>query len=98
MSFIRVGKLHWSMKIFIDTKPHLSMKRRILRDQKERGYDIDDVMYRFEYHVMPAYEKLIEPYREESDIVIPNNNNFERAVDVITSFLREKVDIEISPK
>lgn len=79
------------LKIFIDTKPHLSMKRRILRDKNERGYDIDDVMYRFEYHVMPAYEELIAPHREDSHLIIPNHRDFGAAVEVVASYLQTKV-------
>ncbi len=78
------------LKIFIDAKEHLMLKRRILRDKVERGYDLDDVLYRYENHVMPAYDKYIGPYKNEADLVIPNNKNFDRALDVIHSYLSIK--------
>jgi uridine kinase len=49
------------LRIFIEAKDHVKLGRRIKRDQVERGYDIDDVLYRYQYHVMPVYERLIEP-------------------------------------
>src|SRR5690606_14926699 len=45
------------LRIFIDAKDYIKVKRRILRDKIERGYDLDDVLYRYEKHVMPTSEK-----------------------------------------
>jgi uridine kinase len=76
------------LKIFIEAKDHVKLGRRIRRDQTERGYDIDDVLYRYQYHVMPTYENLIEPLKHQADLIIPNNANFKRALDVLVSFLK----------
>jgi uridine kinase len=79
------------LKIFIDAKDHIKLKRRIIRDKEERGYDLDDVLYRYERHVIPTYEKYILPYIHDSDLVIPNNNNFDNALEVLVTFLKSKV-------
>jgi uridine kinase len=79
------------LKIFIDAKDHIKLKRRIIRDDKERGYDLDDVLYRYEYHVMPTYEKYIEPYQGEADIIIPNHTDFQEGLSVLKSFVRSKI-------
>ena len=79
------------LKLFIDAKDHIKLKRRIIRDDKERGYDLDDVLYRYEYHVMPTYEKYIEPYRDEADLIIPNHTDFQEALNVISSFVNLKL-------
>lgn len=79
------------LKIFIEAKSHLSLGRRIKRDQVERGYDVHDVLYRFEYHVMPVYENLIEPLKFQSDFIIPNHSKMDVAVDVIATYLRKKM-------
>lgn len=80
------------LKIFIDAKDHIKLKRRIIRDEKERGYDLDDVLYRYEHHVMPTYEKYIKPYKENADLIIPNHTNFSDALVVLSSFIRTKVE------
>jgi len=80
------------LKIFIDAKDYLKLKRRIIRDDKERGYDIDDVLYRYEHHVMPTYEKYIKPYKFDTDIIIPNHTNFSEALMVLTTFISVKVN------
>jgi uridine kinase len=79
------------LKIFIDAKDYIKIKRRILRDKLERGYDLDDVLYRYEKHVMPTYEKYIEPFKHDADLIVPNNKGFDRALDIIKSYLMEKI-------
>lgn len=79
------------LKIFIEAKDHIKIKRRILRDNLERGYNLDDVLYRYEHHVMPAYEKYINPLKNEVDLIIPNNQSPDRALEVIIGFLRHKL-------
>jgi len=76
------------LKIFIEAKDHVKLGRRIRRDQIERGYDLDDVLYRYQYHVMPVYERLIEPLKYNSDLVIPNNHHFDKALMVLVGYLK----------
>lgn len=88
--FPEVAKL-LDLKIFIDAKDKVKLKRRIKRDNEERGYDLQDVMYRWKYHVKPTYEAYIRPHKRSSDIVIPNNDHFERGLEVIVHFLKAQV-------
>ncbi len=81
------------LKLFIEAKPHVKIARRIKRDQVERGYDINDVLYRYEFHVMPVYEGLIEPLKHSADLVIPNNSNSKRALGVLVEYLRSKLAV-----
>lgn len=79
------------LKLFMDVKNHIKLKRRILRDKVERGYDLDDVLYRFEKHVMPTFDKYLEPLKGEADMIIPNNKSFDKALEVIIGFLKFKL-------
>lgn len=79
------------LKIFMDVKPHIKLKRRIIRDKEERGYELDDVLYRFEKHVMPTFDKYLAPLKGEADLIIPNNQSFMNALDVIKGFLKSKL-------
>jgi len=80
------------MKLYIDAKDYIKLIRRIVRDDKERGYDLDDVLYRYEHHVMPTYEKHIKPYKTEADIIIPNHKKYDSALDVIETYVRSKIN------
>ena len=80
------------LKVFIDAKEHIKLTRRIRRDKEERGYDLEDVLYRYERHVMPTYERYIEPFKSEADFIVPNNLHFGRALEVLTVFLKAKLE------
>jgi uridine kinase len=82
----------FKLKVFINAKENLKVIRRIYRDQVERGYPIDDVLYKYQYHVLPSYERYIQPYKEEADIVVNNNADFEGGLAVLSSFIRSKLD------
>lgn len=87
---IEINKL-LDLKVFIDAKEHIKIKRRIIRDNNERGYDLTDVLYRWENHVSPTYEKYIEPTKYDADIVINNNKHFYNGLSILTSFLKDKL-------
>ncbi|MCU0468403.1 MAG: uridine-cytidine kinase [Arcicella sp.] len=80
------------LKVFIDAKRKLRLDRRIKRDANERGYgEREEVMYRWNNHVEPAFQKYVKPYRKSSDIVIPNNVHFEKGLEILVSYLRSKI-------
>ena len=79
------------LKLFIEAKDHVKFGRRIKRDRLDRGYDLEDVLYRYQHHVMPVYETLIAPLKHQADLVIPNDHGFDRALDVFSGFLKSKL-------
>ena len=79
------------LKIFIEAKDHVKLGRRIKRDQVERGYDLDDVLYRYQYHVMPIFENQIEPLKHNADLIIPNNKHFKKALNLLSTYLKTKI-------
>ena len=79
------------LKLFLDVKETVALSRRIRRDQIERNYPLEDVLYRYEHHVLPTYEKYIQPYRSKADVVINNNINFDIGLNMLTEFLKSKL-------
>jgi uridine kinase len=88
--FEEIAKL-LDLKVYIDAQEHVKLHRRIVRDRDERGYGLDDVLYRYTNHVAPTYEKYIQPFKDDADIIIPNNRHFENGLAVLTGFLKHKV-------
>lgn len=76
------------LKLFVHADDNLKVIRRIKRDAEERNYPLDDVLYRYEKHVMPTYQKHIAPFINEVDLVINNNNKFDSALKVIEVFIK----------
>ena len=72
------------MKIFIDSDANIALKRRLKRDLEERGWDIDNVMYKWTNHILPAYQTYLRPYRDTADKLIVNNTNVPDDILLIT--------------
>lgn len=79
------------LKIFLHAKENLKVIRRITRDRIERNYPLDDVLYRYEHHVLPTFEKYILPYKSQADLVINNNQSFDMGLEVVLGFLRQRL-------
>jgi len=79
------------LKVFVHAPDYLKIIRRIKRDRMERNYPLDDVLYRYENHVQPAYKKYIEPYLEVADLVINNidENSIEKGVRVLKGIVTQ---------
>jgi uridine kinase len=80
------------MRVYIFAHEIKKVIRRIRRDGLERNYPIDDVLYRYEHHVMPSYEKYIKPTLFEADVIINNNNDMESALLLYEGFIRNYVN------
>lgn len=79
-------------KIFVDAPQWLMLKRRIERDELERGYgDLKETLHRYENHVAPAFDKYILPLASKADLIIPNHDNFDTALELLTDFLKSKI-------
>ena len=79
------------LRIFLHAKDNLKVIRRIKRDQIERNYPLDDVLYRYEHHVLPAYEKYVEPYMGKADVIVNNNTDFNMGLQVVRAFVETKI-------
>lgn len=81
-------------RIFIDAEEDVALGRRLKRDLEERGYDHDDVMYKWINHVMPSFRKYLLPFKPVCDLVIHNNTDerdvIERYTDHVVNTLMLK--------
>jgi len=80
-----------NLRIFVHAKENVKLIRRIIRDKTERNYPLEDVLYRYEHHVLPSFEKYIEPYRESADLVVNNNKNYKEAFKMLKIFIKSKI-------
>jgi uridine kinase len=81
----------FDLKVFVEAKDPHKIARRITRDASERNYPVEDVLYRYQYHVLPSFERYILPYKESADVVINNNKNFENGLAMLNAFIQQKV-------
>ena len=78
----------FDIKIFIETDSDIALIRRILRDQKERGRNIDSIIDQYIKFVKPSYEEWVLPYKKYADIIIPNINYNIIAIDMVMKHIK----------
>ncbi len=81
------------LKVFIDAEDVIKLKRRIIRDAGERNYPLEDVLHRYEFHVLPSYRAYIEPFRHDADIVINNHKSYDAAIDMLSALITVKSQV-----
>ncbi len=73
--------------IFMDVDPDVQLDRRLYRDQETRGYSREAILYQWNNHVLPCFEKFLLPYQEEADFLFNNDHQadqeFERLLEVL---------------
>jgi uridine kinase len=79
------------LKVYIDAKDEIKLQRRLKRDKDERGYAEDTVLYQWHNHVMPSYHQFLRPYRDDADIIVTNNKNYDKGLAVLIDHLRNKL-------
>lgn len=72
-------------RIFLHAEEEIALQRRLKRDLLERGYNEDDVRYKWVNHVIPAYHKYLLPFREQCDRIIINNTDDPAPIVAITN-------------
>lgn len=81
----------FDIKIYVHADSDERLMRRLQRDIKERGHDLEKVLYRYKTAVKPMHNQFIEPSKEFADIIIPNNHYNTVAIDIVRSIINEKL-------
>lgn len=76
------------IKVFVSTDPDICFIRRLTRDIKERGRDVDSVIKQYMDTVRPMYFQFIEPSKRYADIIIPEGGKNKVAVDILTTKIK----------
>ena len=91
--------------VYMHAKEDLKLIRRIRRDIDERNYSLDEILHRYQHHVMPSYTTYIRHLRERVDLVINNNETYRRGLEMLLARMsaswltpkRQAMDIKVSP-
>ena len=80
------------MKLFVDTDADTRLCRRILRDIRDRGRDLEGVLTQYVKHVKPAFDEFCLPTKSFADVIIPRGVDNTVAVDLIVMHINEIVN------
>ena len=77
----------FDIKIFVSADADERILRRVVRDIKERGRDIDNIMEQYLTTVKPMHALYVEPTKTTADIIINSGMN-----DVAFDIIRTKIE------
>ena len=90
MTHPEIRKL-FDIKIFVHADSDERLIRRLKRDIRERGRDLDEVLDRYQNTLKPMHDQFIEPTKEYADIIIPNNKYNTVAIDIVRTIIADKL-------
>ncbi|KAI4139733.1 MAG: hypothetical protein L6R39_006143 [Caloplaca ligustica] len=76
------------VKIFAEADADLCLARRILRDVKERGRDIEGCIKQWTTFVKPNFQKYVHPQRDNADIIVPRGIDNRVAIDMVVKHIQ----------
>ena len=75
----------FDIKLFVDTPDDIRFIRRLSRDMKDRGRDLDSIVNQYLTTVRPMHHAFIEPSKKYADIIIPEGGKNVVAIDFIVT-------------
>ncbi len=78
-----------NIMIYVESDPDIRFIRRLKRDMNERGRQMDNIIYQYLNTVKPMYDEYIAPTKRFADIIIPNDNKHDVAIEVIAAKIKD---------
>lgn len=83
----------FDIKIYVEADADERILRRIVRDVKERGRDIDSIVQQYLTTVKPMHYMFVEPTKATADLVINSGMN-----DVAFDIVKTKIQLMLDTK
>lgn len=80
------------LKLYMNVEPDICLLRRIQRDIKERGREIDGISTQYLTTVKPMYDKYIRNYINESDVIVARGGKNARVVDILAGYVQDELN------
>ncbi|MGL4798231.1 MAG: uridine kinase [Cellulosilyticaceae bacterium] len=80
------------IKVFVDTDADVRILRRLMRDVKDRGRDIDSVVDQYLNTVKPMHEQFVDPSKKRADVIIPEGGFNSVALEMLLERIRNFIN------
>lgn len=74
-------------KLFMSVDVDICLLRRIKRDIRDRGRDIESIAKQYLGTVKPMYEKYIRTYKVYADLIVANGGNNTKISDMFAAYI-----------
>ena len=82
------------LQLYISVEPDICLLRRITRDIKERGRDIDSISAQYLNTVKPMYDKYIRNYINDADVIVTRGGKNAKIVDILAGYVRDQLTLD----
>ena len=79
------------IKIFVDVEADIRLIRRIRRDIRVRGRQLNDILDQYLATVRPMHEEFVEPTKHFADIIVPHGGQNKVAIEMIAARIQERL-------
>ncbi len=80
------------LKLYMKVEPDICLLRRIERDIKERGRDIDGIGLQYLTTVKPMYDRYIRNYINDADVIVAGGGKNARIVDILAGYVQDELN------
>ena len=82
------------IKIFVDADADERILRRIVRDVRDRGRSLENIVEQYLTTVKPMHEKFVEPSKKNADIIIPKGGHNKVAMEMVLQRVKAHLEAE----
>jgi uridine kinase len=79
------------IRIFVDVEADIRLIRRIRRDMRVRGRQLNDILDQYLTTVRPMHEEFVEPTKHFADIIVPHGGRNQVAIEMIAARVQERL-------
>ncbi|WWD02096.1 uridine kinase [Kwoniella europaea PYCC6329] len=81
----------YDLKVFVNCDSDLMLARRIKRDVKERGRDVEGILDQYLRFVKSSYDNFVQPSSRYADIIVPGSSN-QLAIELLVTHVKRQLD------
>lgn len=79
----------FDVSVFVDADSDERLIRRINRDIRDRGRDLESVITQYQTQVKPMHEEFVEPSKKYADIIIPRGAHNRQGMKLLLTYLKK---------
>ncbi len=79
------------LKLFVQVDPDICLLRRIRRDIRDRGRDVDDISRQYLGTVKPMYERHIRNYVDFADVIVAHGGKNQKIVEILGHYINTRL-------
>ena len=79
------------LKIYVQVDPDVCLLRRIKRDMRDRGRNIEGIYKQYLNSVKPMYEKHIRHYADDADVIVMQGGKNAKIVGILAGYVQNQL-------